>query len=128
MMGSTRVCRSFTLVVTETPLSFYMLFSLPKGLNALAILLWMSALLELFSAMQEPKYVNSVTCSRSFPYSLILRALYSLLMHIVCVFGPLISMPYARHTELTESNRCCKSSADPASKAISSANRRLLNK
>ena len=96
-----------------------MLCSLPKELNALAIHVQMSALLELFCAMQEPKYVNSVTCSRSFPYSLMMRASCSLLMHIVCVFGPLISMPYARLTELTESNRCCISSADPASKAIS---------
>ena len=128
MMGNTRVCRSFTLEVIETSLSFHMLCSLPKECNALAILVQMSALLELFSAMQELKYVNSVTCSRLFPYSLMLRASCSLLMHIVCAFGPLIPMPYARLTELTESNGCCKSSADPASKAISSANCRLLNK
>ena len=128
MMGNTRVCRSFTLVVTEMSLSFHMLHSLPKELNALAILVQMSALLRLFSAMQEPKYVNSVTCARLFPYSLMLRASCSFLMHIVCVFSPLISMQYARLTELTESNRCCKSSADPTSKAISSANYRLLNK
>ena len=88
MMGNTRVCRSFTLVVKETSLSFHMVFSLPKELNALAILIQMLALLELFSAMQEPKYVNSVTCSRLFPYSLMLRVLCSLLMHIVCVFHP----------------------------------------
>ena len=37
-----------------------MLCSLPKELNALAILVQMSALLELFSAMQDLKYVNSV--------------------------------------------------------------------
>ena len=40
-----------------------------------------------------------------------LRPSCSLLMHIICVFSPLISMPYARLTELTESNRCCKSPA-----------------
>ena len=56
--GNTRVCRSFTLVVRGTSLSFYMLCSLPNELSALAILVWMSALFELFSATQ-PKYVNS---------------------------------------------------------------------
>ena len=83
MMGNTRVCRSFTLVVKETSLSFHTLCSLPNELSALAILVWTLALLELFSAMQDPKYVNSVTCSRSFPYSLMLRPSCSLLMHIV---------------------------------------------
>ena len=57
-----------------------------------------------------------------------LRTSCSLLIHIVCVFGPPISMPYTRLTEVTESNRCCKTSADPVSKAISSVNQRLLNK
>ena len=128
MMGNTRVCRSFTLVVTETSLSFHTLCSLSKELNALAILVQMSAVLELFSAMQKPKYVDSVTCFSSFPYSLMMRASCSLLMYIVCVFSSSISLPYARLTELTESNRCCKSSADPSSKAVSSENCRLLNK
>ena len=128
MMGNTRVCRSFTLVVRGPSLSFCMLCSLPNELNALAIHAWTLPLLELFSAMQEPTYVHSLPCSRLFLLRLMLRASCSLLMHIVCVFGALISIPYARLTELTESNRCCKSSADLASKAISSANCRLLNK
>ena len=60
-----------------------------------------------------------------------LRASCSLLMYIVCFFGPLISMPYARLTEsylLAESNRCYKLSADTTNKAISSGNCGLLNK
>ena len=55
MMEKIRVC-SFTLVVTETSLPFHTPCSLPKEeLNAFAIHVQMSALLELFSAMQEPK-------------------------------------------------------------------------
>ena len=127
--GNTRVCRSFTLVVTKTSLSFHMLCSLPKELNALAINSCVDVSIAwVVLCTQEPKYVNSVTCSRLFPYSLMLRASCSLLMQMVCVFQSTYLHVICNASELTESNRCCRSSADPASNAISSANCRFLNK